>query len=82
LYSIIASPFDSNVSSLILKIRSSVYKLKNEHKIVQFLWVPGHVGIDGNERADCLARDSRFMRTNPFHKIPFSDVIPHYRKAI
>jgi len=82
LYSITASPFDSNVSPLILKIHSLVYTLKNEYKIVQFLWVPGHMGIYDNERADSFARKTSFIRTGPFHKIRFSDVIPHYRKVI
>jgi len=42
-----------------------------------FDYNPGHVGIEGNERADFVARDSRFIRTSPIHKILFSDVIPH-----
>lgn len=32
---------------------------------VDFLWVPGHVGIDGNERADAMAKDAAQAESVP-----------------
>jgi ribonuclease HI len=42
-------------SKLVWKCHQSLVKL-SEHNRVQLIMVPGHIGIDGNETADQLAR--------------------------
>jgi len=56
LLSIAKNPFLSNCSSIILRIRTALLALKNMAYTISFLWIPGHVGINGNEYADFLAR--------------------------
>jgi ribonuclease HI len=41
-------------SNLVWDCHRSVVKLA-EHKLIQLVWVPGYMGIDGNETADQLA---------------------------
>jgi ribonuclease HI len=44
-------------SALVRDCHQSLLKLP-EHNRVQLVWVPGDIGIDGNEVADQLARES------------------------
>ena len=46
----------------------------HQHKYVMFCWVPSHVGIQGNERMDVLAK----LALNEAHtniKIPYTDLV-------
>ena len=42
-------------SKLVWECHQSLVKLV-EHNRIQLVWVPGHNGIDGNEKANQLAR--------------------------
>ena len=42
------------------------------HKDIVFCWVPSHIGIQGNERADVLAK-AALDKTKQFYYIPYTD---------
>ena len=42
------------------------------HKDIIFCWVPSHIGIQGNERADVLAK-AALDKTKQFYYIPYTD---------
>ena len=51
---------DTN-SALLCDIRYLVYQIRNAGGNVQFSWIPSHVGIRGNEKADKLAKESLLL---------------------
>ena len=60
--SVLEATFRSNPSSLtshlIFKIRNLLY-LANQNKLnISLIWIPGHIGIDGNEIVDSLAKNA------------------------
>ena len=46
---------------LINTIRRKIKKIRSKRVSIQFVWVPSHIGISGNERVDRLAKDRRNM---------------------
>lgn len=53
--SAIGSPFDLRCGShLILEIKQLIFSLLNKGCNVSLIWIPGHCGIPGNEKADEL----------------------------
>jgi len=77
-----SNPFNSSLSPLVLLIKSLVFRLFTDNKRVQFLWVPSHVGIAGNERADTLAFSTKFhILSSPF-KVPAFDLLPIQHKLL
>ena len=59
----------------IQKAQEWLFHLSVRHKSVKFCWIPGHVGIEGNEMADSEAKDA--VRSNfLIKKVPHSDMKP------
>ncbi|KAF0757415.1 RNA-directed DNA polymerase from mobile element jockey, partial [Aphis craccivora] len=71
-----SNPFNSHLSPLILRIKSLIFILNQLNYNIQFLWVPSHTGIHGNEVADNLAKSSSSLIFLPFTQLPHSDFIP------
>lgn len=66
---------------LVLSALEWLYILKNRGFRVGFCWVPGHVGVSLNERADGLAREAaaRAALSSP---VLCTDTFPVIREAI
>jgi ribonuclease HI len=58
----------------ILQILEKCHALQLEGKIVQFCWVPSHVGIKGNEKADCAAKAALQLPLSVDTQIPYTDL--------
>ena len=59
---------------LIQKAQEWLFRISCRRKYVTFCWVPAHVGIQGNERADCEARDAAVACNFEIKKVPHSDM--------
>jgi len=54
----------------------------SKNKQVSFLWIPSHVGIQGNEAADRLAKEALLLERPRVSKIPFPDLKSKIRKHV
>jgi len=66
----------------VLIIKNLIFRLSLDSKIIKFFWVPSHVGITGNERADHLAFSTKFSNQFSNSKIPASDLLLIHRKLL
>ncbi|KAL4112254.1 hypothetical protein QTP88_016075 [Uroleucon formosanum] len=73
---------NSHPSPLFIGIKSILFSLSQLDFNIQFLWVPSHVGIRGNEYADSLAKSSSNFISPSFSPIPWSDFTPLLRHHI
>ncbi|XP_050665060.1 uncharacterized protein LOC126965474 isoform X1 [Leptidea sinapis] len=48
----------SSFNPIAFKIKNLIRRARNMSKTIRFRWVRAHVGIEGNERADHLAKDA------------------------
>jgi ribonuclease HI len=74
----------SNVisSRLVWDCRDQLNELGTGNRVTLY-WVPGHIGVDGNERADELARkgaENRFTGPEPFFGLPASAIKAGFRR--
>lgn len=53
--------FETNRTDILIEIMIRLYSLKQMRIIIRFMWVPAHVGIQGNEEADKVAKESLKM---------------------
>ena len=60
---------------LVRKIQDWLVLLHNRKKVrVNFCWVPSHVGVDGNERADIMAKAATRLQAVSKVEVAFEDL--------
>ena len=60
---------------LLIQIQERLHKINADKKGTIFVWVPGNIGIRGNEAADRAAKET--LNTEPTAGlVPFSDLKP------
>lgn len=64
---------------IIQLIQSLLHKLR---KIIIFCWVPSHIGIHGNEKADELAKHSKILAIDTTYQISIEDIKMHIKRKI
>ena len=69
------------IHPLVLSAFEWLYLLFNRGYLIDFCWVPGHVGVSGNERADRLAREAAARRATQ-GPVPCTDLFPKIRESI
>ena len=66
---------------LLIQIQEFLHKMNADQKEIVFMWVPGHVGIQGNEAVDGAAKEAHDNKpTTDF--MPFSDLKPLTAKYV
>jgi hypothetical protein len=79
LQSLISNSFNSKLSPLVFQIKSYLYSLIQSNRLIQLIWIPGHVGIHGNEMADGFAKSTSNTILPPLAKLPWTDFTPLLR---
>ena len=72
----------NSVHPIIIEILEWLYLIENRGKIVKFCWVPAHVGVEGNEKADSLAKQAIDAVAIINISLPVRDMYPTIRSII
>ena len=67
---------------LILEIREIIPQLTKRKIKVTLCWIPGHVGISGNEEADKLAKEATNLNSASTQELPPSDIKPIIKQKL
>ena len=73
------SPNEKN--PIILKLKQKIHIALSKNINISLLWIPSHVGIEGNEMADELAKEALSNNINKI-KIPYTDFKHNITKII
>ena len=66
---------------LVLKVLEVHHRVVERGKSVRFCWVPGHVGIQGNEDADTVAKAGLNEPLGDV-RVPYTDVTPIVNRSV
>jgi ribonuclease HI/exonuclease III len=72
----------SSRRGLVVEIREMLVDLATQNVRVKLCWIPSHVGIDGNELVDKVAKSATQKLTMSRQPIPVTDVIAYLRSRI
>ena len=65
---------NSKVNPIIFKILNQIDSLKFHNKLVEFVWIPSHTGVSGNDTADSLAKLSGKLQEINIPNFPANDL--------
>lgn len=68
-----SNPFNYHLYPPILHIKLLICTLKQLSYNINFLWIPSHIGIRGNEVVDNLAKSTSNLISRCFTQLPQSD---------
>jgi len=60
--------------SLILSILTNIHHLHLKNYDLVFCWIPSHIGITGNEKADQAAKSVLNLPNITSYPLPYSDI--------
>ena len=63
-------------------ILNNLTKLERQGKEIIFLWVPGHIGVSGNEKADSLAKQALQLPRPTTNLVPYTDIKPKIKESL
>ena len=68
---------------IVSKIQAWIIKFHSRHKSMQLCWVPSHINIAGNERADQLAKQGALSQDDLAYELyPYKDYYPIIKKSV
>ena len=74
---------DSSFSPIVVETKELIRRAKKDNMIIDLCWVPGHVNVRGNEKADAAAKNAALgTPTAPHKAIPHTDMRRPLREAI
>ena len=73
--------YNSN-NPLVIKILQWIYLIQRKGTLVKFCWVPAHVGVQGNEEADRIAKQAAIELLPRRCPLLFRDFFPYIRSLI